>query len=238
MIIKSIQVKNFRCIEEATLETDILTVLVGRNGAGKSTFLKALDLFYQPNAYYTEEDFFNKDTSNPIEITVTFCELTEQERELFKSHIDRDTLSVSKILKWPLQRGSQKYYGKTKRNPDFQSVRTAQKVTDKRRAYRELRESGYSDLPDLPGNVSKEDIENTLREWEERHPDRLEWVQDEGQFFGFKEVGQARLERFTRFILIPAVRDASHDATEGRGGDYFSAYGSGGPQDSCQTRRY
>lgn len=217
MIIKSIQVKNFRCIEEATLETDVLTVLVGRNGAGKSTFLKALDLFYQPNAYYTEEDFFNKDTSNPIEITVTFCELTEQERELFKSHIDRDILTVSKVLKWPLQRGSQKYYGKTKRNPDFQSVRTAQKVRDKRRAYRELRESGYSDLPNLSGNVSKEDIENTLREWEERHPDRLEWVHDEGQFFGFKEVGQARLERFTRFILIPAVRDASRDATEGRG---------------------
>lgn len=217
MLIKSIQVKNFRCIEEATLETDVLTVLVGRNGAGKSTFLKAFDLFYLPNAYYTEEDFFNKNTSNPIEITVTFCELTEQERELFKSLIDGDTLTVSKILTWPLQKSSQKYYGKTKRNPDFQSVRTAQRVTDKRRAYRELRESGYSDLPDLPGNASKEDIENTLRGWEERHPDRLEWVQDEGQFFGFKEVGQARLERFTRFILIPAVRDASRDATEGRG---------------------
>ncbi len=217
MLIKSIQVKNFRCIEEATLQTDVLTVLVGRNGAGKSTFLKALDLFYQPNAYYTEEDFFNKDTSNPIEITVTFCELTEQERELFKSHIDGDVLTVSKILTWPFQKGSQKYYGKTKRNPDFQAVRTVQKVTEKRLAYRKLKESKYSDLPDLPGNVSKENIENALQEWEERHSDRLEWVRDEGQFFGFKEVGQARLERFTRFILVPAVRDASRDATEGRG---------------------
>ena len=217
MIIKNIQVKNFRCIEEATLETDVLTVLVGRNGAGKSTFLKALDLFYQPNAHYTEEDFFNKDTSCPIEITVTFGELTEKERELFKSHIDGDTLTVSKIFTWPFQRGSQKYYGKTKRNPDFQFVRMAQRVTDKRQAYRELRELGYSDLPDLPGNASKEDIENALQEWEERHPDKLKWIRDEGQFFGFKEVGQARLERFTRFILIPAVRDASQDATEGRG---------------------
>jgi len=217
MIIKNIQIKNFRCIEEATLETDVLTVLVGRNGVGKSTFLKALDLFYQPNAHYAEEDFFNKDTSRSIEITVTFGELTEEERELFKSHIDGDILTVTKIFTWPIQGGSQKYYGKTKRNPDFQSVRTAQRTKDKRQAYRKLRESGYSDLPDLPGNVGKEVIEGVLQEWENRHPERLEWIRDEGQFFGFKEVGQARLEHFTRFILIPAVRDASQDAADGRG---------------------
>jgi len=217
VIIENIRVKNFRCIEEATLETDVLTVLVGRNGTGKSTFLKALDLFYQPNANYTEEDFFNRNTSRPIEITVTFGELTEKERELFKSHIDGDTLTVSKVFTWPIQRGSQKYYGKTKRNPDFQRVRTTQKVTEKRQFYRELKVSGYGDLPDLPGNASKDAIENALQEWENGHPDRLEWIQDEGQFFGFKEVGQAQLERFTRFILIPAVRDASQDATEARG---------------------
>ena len=35
--------------------------------------------------------------------------------------------------------------------------------------------------------------------------------------FGFKEVGEANLERFTRFILIPAVRDASEDAIEKKG---------------------
>jgi hypothetical protein len=40
---------------------------------------------------------------------------------------------------------------------------------------------------------------------------------DEGQFFGFKEVGQGYLGKFTKLIFIPAVRDASEDTSERRG---------------------
>ncbi|MEM7342646.1 MAG: AAA family ATPase [Chloroflexota bacterium] len=40
---------------------------------------------------------------------------------------------------------------------------------------------------------------------------------DDGQFFGFKTVAQGYLGRFTQFLYIPAVRDASDDASEGRG---------------------
>ena len=42
-------------------------------------------------------------------------------------------------------------------------------------------------------------------------------MRDSGKFFGFRQVGQARLERFTKFVLIPAVRDAVSDATDQRG---------------------
>jgi hypothetical protein len=42
-------------------------------------------------------------------------------------------------------------------------------------------------------------------------------MRDDGQFFGFTEVGNGYLGRHTRFIHIPAVRDASDDATEGKG---------------------
>ena len=42
-------------------------------------------------------------------------------------------------------------------------------------------------------------------------------MEDEGQFFGFKEVGQGYLWQFTKFIPIPAVRDASAEAEEGKG---------------------
>ncbi len=50
MIIKRIHIKNFRCIEETTIEVDPLTILIGKNGSGKSSILKALEIFYQPNA--------------------------------------------------------------------------------------------------------------------------------------------------------------------------------------------
>ena len=42
-------------------------------------------------------------------------------------------------------------------------------------------------------------------------------MRDEGQFFGFKEVGEGYLGRFTQFLFIPAVRDASDDAAESKG---------------------
>jgi hypothetical protein len=191
---------------------------VGANGSGKSTFLRALDLFYTPHAKYSEEDFYNRDTSEPIVITVTFTDLTEQEKQLFASHVNGGTMTVEKELAWPPGRGSQKYFGLTLRCPDFQQVRTADRVPDKRAAYQTLVNSGrFPELPSLPGNASAERIEQALQEWENAHPETLQWVRDEGQFFGFKEIGQAHLERYTRFLYVPAVRDASEDATEGKG---------------------
>jgi len=215
MKIKKVFVRNFRCIREAELPFDNLTVLVGPNGAGKSSFLQTLRLFYEANAEYSEEDFFNGDTSQPIEIRVTFTDLTPQEKNLFKSHIKDDELTVSKELTWPRGRGSQKYYGYVLGNPAFTEVRNASKVKDKRHIYTELR-SQYPGLPELPGNASAQQIEEALQQWEDKNQERLEWIRDEGQFFGFKEVGQAKLERFTKLIFIPAVRDAAQEATEGK----------------------
>lgn len=56
-----------------------------------------------------------------------------------------------------------------------------------------------------------------MQAWEETHADLCSRQRDEGQFFGFKEVGEAHLERYTRFLFVPTVRDASEDAAEGKG---------------------
>lgn len=146
MIIRTVRVRNFRCIKDETLNCEPLTILVGANSSGKSTFLKALDLFYTPSAKYSEEDFYNRDTSEPIVITVTFTDLTEQERQLFASYMEGETLTVEKELTWPLGRGSQKYFGFTLQCPDFQHVRTADSVAKKRTAYQDLVNSGNSKL--------------------------------------------------------------------------------------------
>ena len=41
LIVESVTVRRFRAVEEATLHLGGVTYLVGRNGAGKSTFLNA-----------------------------------------------------------------------------------------------------------------------------------------------------------------------------------------------------
>ena len=43
MILESVRVQNFRSIKDATLYCDKLTALVGANGSGKSSFLKAIE---------------------------------------------------------------------------------------------------------------------------------------------------------------------------------------------------
>jgi putative ATP-dependent endonuclease of OLD family len=213
VIIESIRVQNFRCIRDETLPCEQLTVLIGRNGCGKSSFLRALEMFYSPSVRYNEDDFYDRGTATDIIITITFTNLSENEKKLFRKYVEGEKLTVEKVVKWPQGRGSQKYYGKSFENPEFESFRSA-KGPNLRIEYKKLRDNKYYDLPEY---ANKDEAERALQSWEESHPAQCVRQRDEGQFFGFKEVGEVRLERFTRFIPIPAVRDASEDAAEGRG---------------------
>lgn len=212
MIIENVEVKNFRCVMEETLPCNSLTVMVGPNGAGKSTFLRAIDLFYATRTNYSADDFYNGDTSREISIKITFSELTDYELEQFAPYLDGDSLSVEKILLWPPGRGNQAYYGWRLQNPEFDAFQQAS-GQGFRAEYNKLKDGDYSDFPDYQNKESAEDV---LRQWEQDNPDKCTSKRDDGQFFGFREVGSAKLERFTRFILVPAVRDASEDASEGR----------------------
>ena len=170
-------------------------------------------MFYTPSAKYTVEDFYDRDTSQDIIVTVAFTDLTEREKQLFPSRLEGEDLTVEKVMEWPPSRGSQKYYGTSLQNPQFDSFRSAG-GTALRREYNKLCETRYSQLPSYS---NRDDAEKALRAWEQSHPAQCLRRRDDGQFFGFTPVGEVRLERFTRFIPVPAVRDASEDAAEARG---------------------
>jgi putative ATP-dependent endonuclease of OLD family len=116
-------------------------------------------------------------------------------------------------MKYPDNRGNQRYHGNRLYNPDFDDFRNAS-GNGLRQEYNELLDGEYSDFPDYQNQDEGEDV---LREWEEQNPEQCERRRDDGQFFGFNTVGQATLEEYTRYILIPAVRDASEDADDKRG---------------------
>jgi len=212
MIVKSVHVQNFRSIRDETLLCESLTVLVGPNGSGKSSFLHALEAFYDISARYTEEDFYAGETSQPISITVTFTDLIEEEKKFFQKYVEGGELAVAKTMGWPPGRGSQRYHGMSLQNPEFDSFRKAAGA-NLRIEYNELRNRH----PELPSYTNQNDATEALKKWEESHPEQCLRQPEEEQFFGFKEVGEAHLEHSTRFLLIPAVRDASEDAAEGRG---------------------
>ena len=93
MLIETVQVKNFRSISNESLPCDSLTALVGRNGSGKSSFLSALELFYNPTARVTSEDFYDEDVTQDIEIVVTYSNLNLEAKGLFSRYLDNDRLA-------------------------------------------------------------------------------------------------------------------------------------------------
>jgi predicted ATP-dependent endonuclease of OLD family len=75
MLVKSLHVRWFRSIVDETLECTQLPALLGPNGCGKSSFLRALDLFYVPHPRPTADDYYAGDISRNMEIEVVFTAL-------------------------------------------------------------------------------------------------------------------------------------------------------------------
>ena len=217
MNIREIQVKNFRSLRDATLSCDRLTAIVGRNGTGKSSFLRALELFYDQSAMVTPDDFYNGDVDQDISITVTFSDLTPDAHRLFTAYVDNDTLSVARVFSSKNGKNNGKYYGTRLRNKEFDLIRKAGGLRDVTAAYRKLQADQPEKYGSLPPVTRGGDAKAALDDWESENPQSCRPALDEGQFFGFTGVGKGRLGKHTTFIRIPAVRDALSDATETRG---------------------
>jgi predicted ATPase len=219
MIIESIRVKGYRSVFDENLDCDRLTALVGANGTGKSTFLKAIDLFYNTSPKLDNEDFYNGDQSSEISVAITFKDLSQEAKDLFSIYLQGDKLTVERVFQSDGLKTSWKYHGAALQCPDFQLTREGLQVKDRgktaRAAYETLQ--AKPQFQGLPAWTNLTSVELDLKKWEMNNPQSCVRQRDDGQFFGFKEVAQGYLGRYTRFLFIPAVRDASEDTSEGRG---------------------
>lgn len=189
--------------------------MVGANGCGKSTFLRAIELFYSSAPRFEAEDYYGGDTTQDIEITLTFDGLTPEERSQFGAYLDGGRLSITRVLSLASGKPVGKYHGVTLQNEAFGDIRSTDGAREAMERYNRLRQQAeYSGLPSVR---SREALLTALRDWEAAHQERCVPMRDDGQFFGFSEVAQGYLGRHTRLISIPAVRDAAEEATEGKG---------------------
>lgn len=216
MIIQTLTVKNFRCIRDATLECSNLTAILGRNGAGKSAFLYAIEYFYDIAAPFTEEDFFGRDISKPVEFCITYTALREEEFEEFRSFIQDGQLIVTKRAVYEDGKFVQKYFGNAMQIPQFAEIRKHSKKSDKVSAWNEL--VTKADFPDITHRAKSADqVDSFMSEYENAHPELRRPIEREEQFFGAKSVGGGKLDKFTKFVLIPAVKEASEETENKRG---------------------
>jgi putative ATP-dependent endonuclease of OLD family len=206
MIIENIHIENFRSLKDVDINCDALTAIIGRNGTGKSTVLYALDAFYNVAFQFTEYDYFSKNADAEIKIRITYGDLRNDEKEEFKSHLKNDKLTVTKVI----NAGGAKYYGVSRQIPEFHEIRK-EAATPKRSKFNELVElEKYPGLGPKARNAAE--VDSTMEQYETDHPEFLETFETPQQFLGPRNIGGGKLDKYTKYVLIPAVRDAAAEA--------------------------
>src|SRR5262245_35223942 len=102
MKIKTIRIENFRSFQDETIKLNSYSCFVGPNGAGKSNVLCALNVFFSEQASsstdvtkLTAEDYFEKNTNNPVRVTITFNDLTPTAQAELSAYVRQNELVVS-----------------------------------------------------------------------------------------------------------------------------------------------
>lgn len=224
MKIKSVRIRNFRSIKEQAIDLDDYTRFVGANGSGKSNVLHALNVFFGESDIpgldtrtLGVEDFHSKNTGEPIEITVTFSDLSPEAKEELAHYVRHDQLVVSVEARFDAVTGKAavQQYGRRmvikEFAPFFQAEKEGKRVAELKQIYDTVREK-YSDLP-APG--TKEAMIQNLRSYEEKHPEQCEELPSGDEFYGVAK-GKNLLEKYVQWVYVPAVKDASSEQVESK----------------------
>lgn len=224
MKIESVRIRNLRSYADVTIPFNDFTCLVGPNGSGKSTILCALNVFFRETenastdlSQLDREDFHQKNTTEPVEITVTFGSLTAEAQQDFSDYYRQGKLIVSAVASFNEVAGKAevKQYGQRLGMPDFKeffrAVGDNKKVTDLKDLYGAIRQN----INDLPAPGTKDAMIEALRKYETEHPDRLVLLPSEDQFYGVSK-GANRLARYLQWVFVPAVKDATTEQLEAR----------------------
>jgi predicted ATP-dependent endonuclease of OLD family len=214
MKMQSVFIKNFRTLEQVTIPFDSVTTLIGPNGVGKSTVLRALDWFFngKPGSL-TEKDCFFGAIEEDIEVQVTFNDLTDKDREELGKYAPE---GVATFTAWKRRSpdGSEVLSANAKGFLEFNTIKAAKSAPAKKELYAALR-SSRSDL-ELPTASTGQAVDQAMVAWESSHTGQLVDAPEALQtnFFGFNSGG--KMSGLFDFVLVTADLRASEESIDGK----------------------
>jgi len=224
MRIKTLRIQNFRSFKDETIHFDDYTCLLGPNGAGKSNVLCALNIFFRETANAVtdltaleEQDFHQKQTGQPISLTVTFSELSAEAQEDFQDYVRQGELIVTAKAEFDTasRKASVRQYGERLGMVEFKGFFSAEgegvSVAELKKIYSGLK-LAFEDLP-APG--TKAQMTDALHAYEAERPDKCALIPSEDQFYGFSK-GANRLAKYVQWVFVPAVKHAWEEEIEGK----------------------
>ena len=222
MKIKSIRIENFRSFRDEKIFLNQYSCFVGPNGAGKSTVLAALNVFFQERSTVTDfsklvdEDYFCRNTDNPVKITLVFHDLDQRAREELAAYVRQDELVVTAEARFDDATGIGvvRHYGQRAGMEQFREFFESEKLGVKAAQLTQLYDNLRTQFPDLPNPRSKDDKAQALRDYEAAHPDQCVLIPSADDFYGVNSTG--KLSRFVQWVYVPAVKDAGEEGLEAK----------------------
>jgi len=116
MILETVKIKNFRGYQtETIIPISNLTAFIGKNDAGKSTILEALEIFFNNSLVFCEKDDLNITAdNNKIEITCVFSKFPD---ELIIDAANPTTLQAEYLLNGETKLEIKKVFAATAAKP-------------------------------------------------------------------------------------------------------------------------
>ncbi len=163
------------------------------------------------------DDFHHKNTEEPISITVTFKDLSQQAKEGLSDYVRQEKLVVTAKAEFDdgTERAEVRQFGNRLGMAEFrawfESEKSKASAVDLKRLFSELREQ----WPDISVASSKVDMANALNSFEELHPEKCTLIQSEDQFYGISK-GANRLSPHLQWVFVSASKDFSEEAEESK----------------------
>jgi hypothetical protein len=214
----SISVQGLRCLHGLELGFDPLTAVIGANGAGKSSTVRAVQFLFG-QVELDDDDCTDGLPDGEVHVVGVFADLPDDWAERLRPWLSDDgTLRLTRsrtrggdgkpVVRWSCERAQA---------PGFAKVRAA--VADGagadalKEVYAEARALSGDVLPTWP---NKPKVLETLDAHEAAHPESAtERALNDGLRFG--KGGAHDLTAMIELLVLPAMRDAADDSGESRG---------------------